>query len=90
MSLELPTKKIGLTFWINNLDLVQSKTQEYNLTSFEKEKMYIGDLINQKIQDYVHEELGQYMGQMTKFVKQNSQKDLQKLPQLEAIIAECI
>ncbi len=88
MALELPTKKIGLTFWINNLDLIQSKIQEYNLPSFEEEKTYIEDLINQKIQDYVGEELGQYIGQLTKFVRQNGQKDLQKLPQLESIITE--
>ncbi|KXS13007.1 Vps52-domain-containing protein [Gonapodya prolifera JEL478] len=57
MSAEFGDRRSRLIFLINNYDLVTSILSEYTAPTFESEKLYFGNVLANKMVEYVEEEL---------------------------------
>ncbi|KAI8893007.1 Sac2 family-domain-containing protein [Globomyces pollinis-pini] len=68
LAAEFNDKKISLTFWINNIDLIQTILNEHKSSSFEQEKKYFEQLMTLKMEEFVSLILTPHMGTMIDYV----------------------
>ncbi|KAJ3124817.1 hypothetical protein HK098_000857 [Nowakowskiella sp. JEL0407] len=68
MSGEIPERKNRYVFLINNYDLLLSILSEYSLPSFDTEKQFFQQVLENKTAEFVEEELKPHIGNLIKFV----------------------
>lgn len=68
MSYEFADKKTRYIFLINNFDLVNAVLNDHTASSLDQEKAYFEGLLNQKMNEYVEQELQSYIGNLMTFV----------------------
>ncbi|KAH9248799.1 hypothetical protein BASA81_013545 [Batrachochytrium salamandrivorans] len=69
MAMEFPNRKNRSIFLINNFDLVSTILSEHLSTSFDFEKQHFNELLVGHTNEFVDEELRQYIGSMIEFVQ---------------------
>ncbi|KAI8912671.1 Sac2 family-domain-containing protein [Gorgonomyces haynaldii] len=87
MAAEIPVRKLGLSFWISNIDLVLSILSEHTESAFDPEKQHFEQLLESKTSDFVNEELQIHIGKMMQFVTKAEQADV---GQFDGVLFESI